>query len=170
MKFLDLNSQWNEIKEDVYGNLDSFFESSSYVMGPYLEKFENNFSKWSGRKYSVGVSNGTDGLKLAIQAFEFYDTTTDVILPANGYIADVLAVESQIKGEFNVSLVDHDDYFQIDLNLLVDHLDNTSFVNYHHTICKLLENGFKFLLLSLKSPDLGLQFSNDSFKSCSQLA
>ena len=114
MKFLDLSSQWNEIKVDVYKNLDSFFESSAYVMGPYLEKFESNFSKWSGRKYSVGVSNGTDGLKLAIQAFEFYNTTTDVILPANGYIADILAVKSQIKGEYNISLVDHDDYFLMD--------------------------------------------------------
>jgi dTDP-4-amino-4,6-dideoxygalactose transaminase len=125
MKFLDLSSQWNEIKVDVYKNLDSFFESSAYVMGPYLEKFESNFSKWSGRKYSVGVSNGTDGLKLAIQAFEFYNTVTDVILPANGYIADILAVKSQIKGEYNISLVDHDDYFQIDLDLLTVHLDNT---------------------------------------------
>ena len=42
MKFIDLNSQWKEIKIDVYKNLDSFFESSAYVMGPYLEKFENN--------------------------------------------------------------------------------------------------------------------------------
>lgn len=123
MKFLDLSAQWNEIKEDVYKNLDSFFESSAYVMGPYLERFENNFSEWSGRKHSIGVSNGTDGLKLAIQAFEFYDTTTDVVLPANGYIADVLAVKSQLKGKYNISLVDHDDYFQMDLDLLKDHLE-----------------------------------------------
>ena len=125
VKFLDLERQWYEIKDSVYQKLDTFFESSSYVFGPYLEEFENSFSSWSGRKYSVGVSNGTDGLKLAIQAFNFYDTTTDVVLPANGYIADSLAVHHQTEGKFNISLVDHDDYFQIDLNLLVDHLNNT---------------------------------------------
>jgi len=124
IKFLDLSAQWNEIKEDVYDNLDSFFESSAYVMGPYLEKFESNFSKWSGRRYSIGVSNGTDGLKLAIQAFGFYDTKTDVILPANGYIADILAVQSQTEGNYNVSLIDHDDYFQMNLHLLEEHLEN----------------------------------------------
>lgn len=124
IKFLDLKSQWHEIREDVYTRLDSFFESSSYIFGPYLKEFENNFSNWSGRKYSIGVSNGTDGLKLAIQAFGFYHTTTDVVLPSNGYIADALAVHSQTRGKFNISLVDHDNYFQMDLNLLVDHLDS----------------------------------------------
>jgi len=124
IKFLDLKSQWHEIEENVHTRLDSFFESSSYIFGPYLKEFENNFSSWSGRKYSIGVSNGTDGLKLAIQAFGFYQTTTDVVLPANGYIADALAVHSQTKGKFNISLVDHDNYFQMDLNLLVDHLDS----------------------------------------------
>ena len=124
IKFLDLVSQWNEIKCDVYKNLDSFFESSEYIFGPHLKSFEDNFSKWSGRKYSIGVSNATDGLKLAIQSFNFYDTTTDVIIPANGYIADALSVHYQTRGNFNISLVEHDDYFQMDLGLLVEHLDN----------------------------------------------
>ena len=43
MKFIDLNGQWNEIKDDVYKNLDSFFESSAYVMGPYLENLKVTF-------------------------------------------------------------------------------------------------------------------------------
>lgn len=124
IKFSDFLSQWYEIKYEVYENLDNFFERSEYIFGSELKKFEDNFSNWSGRKHSVGVSNGTDGLKLAIQAFNFYNTTTDVVIPANGYIADVLAVRCQSMGEFNISLVDHDDYFQIDLDLLVEHLDN----------------------------------------------
>jgi len=124
IKFVDLLSQWNEIKNEVYINLDSFFESSEYIFGPYLKTFEDNFSKWSGRKYSIGVSNATDGLKLAIQSFNFYNTKTDVIMPANGYIADALAVDYQTRGEFDISLIDHDDYFQMDLNLLIEHLDN----------------------------------------------
>ena len=107
IKFLDLVSQWNEIKCDVYKNLDSFFESSEYIFGPHLKSFEDNFSKWSGRKYSIGVSNATDGLKLAIQSFNFYDTTTDVIIPANGYIADALSVHYQTRGNFSIILPIH---------------------------------------------------------------
>lgn len=123
IKFNDLTRQWEEIKEDFLKDFDSFMDSSAYICGPYLQKFEEDFSEWSGRKYSIGVSNGTDGLKLAIQAFNFYEGTTDVVMPANTYIADPLSVYYQVKGDFNISLIDHDDYYQMDLNLLIDHLD-----------------------------------------------
>lgn len=122
IKFNDLTKQWYEIKEEVQPILESFFESSAYICGPYLEEFENNFSKWTGRKYSIGVSNGTDGLKLAIQSLNFFSGTTDVVMPANTFIADPLAVLYQVKGKFNITLIDHDDYFQIDLNLLENYL------------------------------------------------
>jgi len=123
IKFNDLTKQWHEIKEEVMPELNLFFESSAYICGPYLEKFEKEFSEWSGRKYSIGVSNGTDGLKLAIQALNYYSGTTDVIIPSNTYIADPFSISHQIKGEFNISLIDHDDYFQMDLNILENHLE-----------------------------------------------
>jgi len=133
IKFNDLTKQWHEIKEEVMPELDSFFESSAYICGPYLERFEKEFSEWTGRKYSIGTSNGTDGLKIAIQALNFYEGTTDVVMPANTYIADPLSVYYQVKGDFNISLVDHDNYFQIDLDLLVDHLDKNR-DRYDHCI------------------------------------
>ena len=133
VKFNDLVKQWDQIKDKVNPKIQEFFNSSAYICGPYLQEFENNFSKWSGRKYSIGVSNGTDGLKMAIQALNLYEGTTDVVMPANTFIADPLAVYYQVKGDFNVSLIDHDNYFQMDLDLLVEHLDNTR-DNYDHCI------------------------------------
>jgi len=124
IKFNDIVKQWHEIKEEVTTELESFFESSAYICGPYLEKFENEFSEWTGRKYSVGVSNGTDGLKLAIQSFNFYDGKTDVIMPANTFIADPFAVSHQVKGDYHITLIDHDDYYQMDLQLLEEYLSS----------------------------------------------
>jgi len=124
IKFNDLTKQWYEIKEEVMPELDSFFESSAYICGPYLERFEKEFSEWTGRKYSVGVSNGTDGLKLAIQSFNFYDGKTDVIMPANTFIADPFAVSHQVKGDYHITLIDHDDYYQMDLQLLEEYLSS----------------------------------------------
>jgi dTDP-4-amino-4,6-dideoxygalactose transaminase len=124
IKFNDLTKQWHEIKEEVMPELDSFFESSAYICGPYLERFEKEFSEWTGRKYSVGVSNGTDGLKLAIQSFNFYDGKTDVIMPANTFIADPFAVSHQVKGDYHITLIDHDDYYQMDLQLLEEYLSS----------------------------------------------
>ena len=124
IKFNDLTKQWHEIKEEVMPELDSFFESSAYICGPYLERFEKEFSEWTGRKYSVGVSNGTDGLKLAIQSFNFYAGKTDVIMPANTFIADPFAVSHQVKGDYHITLIDHDDYYQMDLQLLEEYLSS----------------------------------------------
>lgn len=133
VKFNDLVKQWDQIKEEVNPKIQDFFNSSAYICGPYLEEFENNFSNWTGRKYSIGVSNGTDGLKMSIQALNLYGGTTDVVMPANTFIADPLSVYYQVKGDFNISLVDHDNYFQIDLDLLVDHLDKNR-DKYDHCI------------------------------------
>jgi len=133
VKFNDLVKQWDQIKEEVNPKIQEFFNSSAYICGPYLEEFENSFSKWTGKKYSIGTSNGTDGLKMAIQALNFYEGTTDVVMPANTFIADPLSVYYQVKGDFNISLVDHDNYFQIDLDLLVDHLDKNR-DKYDHCI------------------------------------
>lgn len=124
IKFNDLTKQWHEIKEEVMPELDSFFESSAYICGPYLERFEKEFSEWTGRKYSIGVSNGTDGLKLAIQSFNFYAGKTDVIMPANTFIADPFAVSHQVKGDYHITLIDHDDYYQMDLQLLEEYLSS----------------------------------------------
>jgi len=124
IKFNDLTKQWHEIKEEVMPELDSFFESSAYICGPYLERFEKQFSEWTGRKYSIGVSNGTDGLKLAIQSFNFYAGKTDVIMPANTFIADPFAVSHQVKGDYHITLIDHDDYYQMDLQLLEEYLSS----------------------------------------------
>ena len=59
VKFNDLVKQWDQIKDEVNPKIQEFFNSSAYICGPYLEKFETSFSKWTGRKYSIGVSNGS---------------------------------------------------------------------------------------------------------------
>jgi dTDP-4-amino-4,6-dideoxygalactose transaminase len=124
--FNDLGKQWLEIKDSAMESLKDFFDSGFYIDGKYLHLFEDNFAKYTKSKYALGVSNGTDALKLAIQAFEFKDNV-DVIIPANTYIADILAIEHQPKNiniNFNTTLIDCDDYYQLDLNLLEIYLKN----------------------------------------------
>ena len=131
--FNDLPAQWAEIKEKCSPAVEELLGSGSYIGGPFLERFETSFASYTGRKYAVGVSNGTDALKLAIQAFEFYGSTTDVIIPANTYIADALAVSHQPKGKFNITLIDCDDLFQLDLKKTEQYL-STSRETYDNCI------------------------------------
>lgn len=124
--FNDLSKQWKDIEKKVTEKLGDFFCSGMYIDGPYLKEFENSFASYCGRKYAIGVSNGTDGLKLCIQSFELKGNV-DVIIPANTYIADILAVEHQPKStdvNYKVTLIDCDDYYQLDLNLLEQYLEN----------------------------------------------
>ena len=122
IQFNDLGKQWQDIEDQVYPKLDKFFNSGNYVHGPELINFETNFAKYTNSKYAIGVSNGTDALKLCLQSFEF-DSSTDVIMPANTYIADAICVKHQINNQnFNITLIDCDNFFQIDTNLLKKYL------------------------------------------------
>ena len=65
--------------------------SGWYVLGPEVEAFEQEFAKFVGRKYCVGVNSGLDALTLSVRALGI-GAGDEVIVPANTYIASVLAV------------------------------------------------------------------------------
>ena len=64
VKFNDLNAQWQVIKEESTKGIDRLFERSNFILGEEVSQFEDSFAKYVGCKYAVGVSNGTDALKL----------------------------------------------------------------------------------------------------------
>lgn len=121
VKFNDLGAQWELIKDKVQPKLDAFFSKGYYIGGGEVEEFEEAFAKYTNTKYAIGCSNGTDGLKLALQALELKGKT-QVIMPANTYIADAYCVKYQ-QGQFEMELIDHDEYFQMDTKLLKKHLE-----------------------------------------------
>lgn len=64
-------------------------------MGEELECFENEFSEYCGTKYAVGVANGLDALILTLRAWKELGIIAkgdEVIVPANTYIASILAI------------------------------------------------------------------------------
>lgn len=65
--------------------------SGWYILGPELERFEQNFAAKMGAKYCIGVNSGTDALILAIRALGI-KAGDEVIVPAGTYIASVLGV------------------------------------------------------------------------------
>jgi dTDP-4-amino-4,6-dideoxygalactose transaminase len=119
--FNDLGAQWVEIQDEALPRLGGVLRSGGYIGGQELERFEEEFSQYTGRKYGIGVSNGTDALKLAIQALECSGPTL-VVMPANTYIAAPLSVIQQYKGEYEIGLVDIDEYYLMDLSLLEEAL------------------------------------------------
>jgi dTDP-4-amino-4,6-dideoxygalactose transaminase len=95
IKFLDLqkiNSQYEiELKEATNRVIDSGW----YLMGKELECFEQNYAVFCGVKYALGVANGLDALRLIFKAYielGVMKKGDEVIVPANTYIASVLAI------------------------------------------------------------------------------
>ncbi|MFO1257766.1 MAG: DegT/DnrJ/EryC1/StrS family aminotransferase [Gammaproteobacteria bacterium] len=66
-------------------------EKGWYILGQEVEKFEQDFARFHGAKYAVGVASGLDALRLALMALEL-PPQSEVIVSANSYIATVLAV------------------------------------------------------------------------------
>ena len=75
-------------KEYVLDCLDSSWISSK---GKYIELFEDEFSKFTGSKYSITVCNGTVALHAALLALGIHDED-EVIVPTFTYVAPVNAI------------------------------------------------------------------------------
>jgi dTDP-4-amino-4,6-dideoxygalactose transaminase len=113
MQFNNLGKQWDLIRENVLSEIDNLGYRGDYIGGSFIEKFETIYSIYFGSDFSIGVSNGTDALKISLQTFDL--TSKDlVIIPANTFIADYLAIRN-LPGEIpQIALIDHDDHYNID--------------------------------------------------------
>lgn len=133
VKYNDLGAQWKTIQDDALPKLIDFFNRGWYVQGKEVSEFEEKFSEYTGTKYSVGVSNGTDALKLALRVLDL-DGTVDVIIQANGYIADPFSVMYQTNADYKITFIDCNEHLQLDVNLLEEHLENNRHKNKHCVI------------------------------------
>ena len=78
------------INQDLFQNA---LNSGWYIRGQYVKLFETEFSRYIGAKYCTGVGNGFDALMIALRMIsENTPNRKNIILPANSYIATVLAV------------------------------------------------------------------------------
>jgi len=95
IKFLDLqkiNAQYNQELKDTANRI---IDSGWYLMGKELEHFEKNYAAFCGVQYCLGVANGLDALRLIFKAYiemGLMEKGDEVIVPANTYIASVLAI------------------------------------------------------------------------------
>ncbi|MBT8245464.1 MAG: DegT/DnrJ/EryC1/StrS family aminotransferase [Winogradskyella sp.] len=95
IKFLDLKSINESYKNRFSEVFDTFLDSGTYMLGQQVEGFEKEFSQYCNTKYCIGVSNGLDALCLIFEAYKKLGKLKEgdeVIVPANTYIATVLAV------------------------------------------------------------------------------
>ena len=89
--YLDLNAQYASIREEVRAAVDEVFETSAYVLGPAVERFERDFAAFCANEHCVAVNNGTAALHLTLAALGI-GPGDEVITQANTFIATVAAI------------------------------------------------------------------------------
>lgn len=95
IKFLDLRKINAQYREELNEAAMRVIDSGWYLLGTELKEFENNYAKFCGSKYALGVGNGLDALSLIFKAYMELGTMEkgdEVIVPANTYIASILAI------------------------------------------------------------------------------
>ena len=91
INFLDLHKINERFRDKINKNITSVIDSGWYLQGSKNEQFCSNFAKYCGTKYALGVANGLDALRLIIKAYGF-GVGDEIIVPANTYIASILAI------------------------------------------------------------------------------
>jgi dTDP-4-amino-4,6-dideoxygalactose transaminase len=91
--FLDLTSQFASIREEIMDAVDRVFVSGQFVGGEWVERFEEQFARFVGSRYAIGVGSGTAALELALKAAQI-GAGDEVILPANSFFATAEAVSN----------------------------------------------------------------------------
>ena len=91
IKFLDLKKINERFRYELDVAAKRVLDSGWYLLGREVEKFEADFSEFCGVKHCIGVANGLDALNLIIKAYGF-GPGDEIIVPANTYIASILAI------------------------------------------------------------------------------
>ncbi|SJN57299.1 dTDP-3-amino-3, 6-dideoxy-alpha-D-galactopyranose transaminase [Vibrio ruber DSM 16370] len=91
IKFLDLHKINNFYRSEIENQIFSVLDSGWYILGNKNKEFCKNFAEYCGTDYALGVANGLDALNLIIAGYGFGDGD-EIIVPANTYIASILAV------------------------------------------------------------------------------
>lgn len=113
--FVDLQAQYRALQPEVDAAVSRILAAGNFILGRQVEEFEQQFAEFVGCRYGVGVGNGLDALRVALQALDI-GAGDEVIIPANTYIATALAVSG--VGARPV-LVDCDPHtYNLDTNLL----------------------------------------------------
>ncbi|BCY28714.1 DegT/DnrJ/EryC1/StrS family aminotransferase [Flavobacterium okayamense] len=95
IKFLDLHKLNQPFEAEFKEKFQSFLDNGWYILGNEVNQFEENFAKYCSSKHCIGVGNGLDALVLIFKAYVELGQLQkgdEVIVPANTYIASILAV------------------------------------------------------------------------------
>jgi len=70
IQMVDTKSQYLKIKNEIDSAIQNVIDSSQFIQGPAVKKFEENVEKYLGAKHAIGCASGTDALQIAMMALD----------------------------------------------------------------------------------------------------
>lgn len=89
--FLSFDPIHIPLKAEMMAAMEAVYDSNSFILGEFVKEFESSFANFCDAKYCIGVGNGLEALHIALKCLNI-SPGDEVIVPANTYIASVLAV------------------------------------------------------------------------------
>tara|TARA_R110001583_G_scaffold21050_4_gene80196 strand:- start:4811 stop:5932 length:1122 start_codon:yes stop_codon:yes gene_type:complete len=93
--FLDLKAINSQYRAELIDAATRVIDSGWYIQGSEVKAFEQEFATYCGTQHCIGVANGLDALTLTLRAWKALgklEEGDEVIVPANTYIASILAI------------------------------------------------------------------------------
>lgn len=95
VKLLDLQAITNLHRDEYKAAVNRVIDSGWFLQGSENKNFEDNYASYIGTKHCIAVANGLDALYLIMRAYKemgVMDDGDEIIVPANTYIATILAI------------------------------------------------------------------------------
>jgi UDP-2-acetamido-2-deoxy-ribo-hexuluronate aminotransferase len=86
MEFIDLKTQYQQLKRDIDAGIQRVLDHGQYILGPEVAELEEKLATYTGVKHCITVANGTDALQIAQMALGI-GPGDEVITPGFTYIA-----------------------------------------------------------------------------------
>ncbi len=93
--FLSLRDITSKYRDELCDAVCRTVDSGWYLQGDENSRFEFHYAEYIGTKHCIGVANGLDALILVLRAYMelgIMQKGDEVIVPANTYIASILAI------------------------------------------------------------------------------
>ena len=119
----DLSYNNKKIRDHIIAVIERHIETSTFILGPDVELFEDKFSKLINCKYSVGVNSGTDALVIALKVLGI-GPGDEVITVPNSYIATAQAIS--LVGAKPVFVDVESTTMNMDLNKIYNLINNNT--------------------------------------------
>jgi len=92
VKMVDLRQQYLKIKPEIDAALFEVIESTAFINGPAVQRFQKNLENYLGCNHVIPCANGTDALQIALMALNL-EPGDEVITTSFTFVATVEVIE-----------------------------------------------------------------------------